>query len=74
MMFDILKRRQKRETVTVYFRPRPDITAFELADLISRMTFCVPPGFGVQVAREVYDTMPEQHRRHWSLTPPPGLF
>jgi hypothetical protein len=70
MMFSIFKRQPKPEMVTVYFTPLPNITAYDLADMLSRMVLTLPLRYGVSIPKDTYDTMPLRHRRHWSLIPP----
>ena len=56
--------------IRVYFAPQPDITALELAEMVSRMTFGAPPRFGALMRQIDFDAMPPSHRRHWSTTEP----
>jgi hypothetical protein len=55
-----------------YFYPKHDITAFELACIVARLSGGMPPRHGIIISDEQWGAMPAEIKRHWSLEPPKG--
>lgn len=53
----------------IYFDPQPDISAFELATVVSRISRMVAIRYGVEIQKSQWDAMPDGIKRHWSTEP-----
>jgi hypothetical protein len=54
----------------IYFDPKPDITAFELAIIFARVGGGCAPRHGVEIEETQWNKMPLEMRRHWSSALP----
>jgi hypothetical protein len=55
----------------IYFRPQLDITAYELAVIVSKISGGYPPRHGLTISQFNWDEMSEGEKRHFSKEPPP---
>lgn len=53
-------------TITIFFRPKEDITAFEVAQLMANVGFGQALKFGLIISGEDWKEMGNA-QRHWSL-------
>lgn len=57
--------------LTIYFDPLPDITTYELAQIVGRVGAGITsPRYGLICNRSNFDAMPAGVQRHFKLTPP----
>ena len=49
-----------------YFRPLPDITAYELAGIFAMVSGPASPAKGVYFPEAAWETIPESVKRHFS--------
>lgn len=55
--------------IMIYFRPQPDITAFELASIVMEVGFASnsrPIKYGIYITPDDWGKMAPDQKRHWS--------
>jgi len=53
-----------------YFVPEKDITAYELAYIMSHLSLMTPPRWGVHIAEDAWRVMPQNIKRHFVMERP----